>query len=88
LLILLRESWARLFSSDEEVIRIVANVVRFYQNSGVIVGAGQLSQIPLVGMFQILDAVTGAATGILRGAGLGIEISILITCCEADFFDS
>lgn len=52
LLIFAKNSWGRLFSSDEEVVVIVAAV------------------IPLVGLFQLTDGVSGAAAGILRGTGL------------------
>ena len=55
LLILLRKRWGRLFSSDEKVVAIVADV------------------IPLVGVFQVTDCITGAAMGVLRGTGLAVR---------------
>jgi MATE family multidrug resistance protein len=64
LLILLRKRWGRLFSSDEMVVAIVADV------------------IPLVGVFQVTDCITGAAMGVLRGTGLAVRdcsLSLLFT---------
>ncbi|KAL8280344.1 hypothetical protein RQP46_007261 [Phenoliferia psychrophenolica] len=50
-LVLARHSWGKLFSSEDEVIQVVAGV------------------LPLVALFQLTDGLSGAAGGLLRGAG-------------------
>lgn len=51
LLLCLRYRWGRLFSSEPEVIAVVADV------------------LPLVAAFQLVDGLSGATGGLLRGAG-------------------
>ncbi|BGP19486.1 hypothetical protein JCM10213_006306 [Rhodosporidiobolus nylandii] len=61
LLILLRNKWGHLFSSEPEIITMVAAV------------------LPLVAAFQLWDGLSGAMSGVLRGAGkptLGAIINV------------
>jgi MATE family multidrug resistance protein len=51
LLLCLRYRWGRFFSSEPEVIQVVADV------------------LPLVAAFQLVDGLSGATGGLLRGAG-------------------
>lgn len=72
LLLVLKKRWGRLFSSDDKVVKIVADVVSLPDVVGRRSAEALAPQIPLVGLFQFTDSLTGAAMGVLRGTGLAV----------------
>lgn len=72
-LVAARNYIGRMFTEDKAVIRLVADIVSHAWQGRGAYSNFDLSQIPLIAVFQLADCLTAATQGVLRGSGLATK---------------